>query len=402
MTNEQIQSSGRSTRWCFTINNAVANNIVDGLRDGIAYIIWQREKGAEGTEHLQGYVRWKTNVGLPKCRKVISDRGHFEIARGDEDANVNYCTKADTRVSGPWSFGERAAPGRRTDLAAAAAAVFESGTIDSVDPSLLVRYWNGFNRVASLKAPPMRKDLSVICLWGKSGVGKTYSVFESDPTVYRMVMGNAGSWWDGYTGQKTVLFDEFTGGIPLGKMLQFLDPYPLTLEIKGGTQKALFTRVFITCNDNPTTWYGGVLNARPTDHAALMRRIGCGPEAGDFEHRRTIECSSREQVAKDLTDAMATMPAFAELLRKPDTSSTTSTAPPPKKRQLDEDDISDAMLLAVDITKPTPPPRSVPVILVEDSDDEEEEPDEIEEWDDEETQTTINKVRTVVNKGGKK
>lgn len=41
----------------------------------------------------------------------------MEVAKGDEASNVKYCTKEETRVAGPWVFGERAQAGKRNDLA---------------------------------------------------------------------------------------------------------------------------------------------------------------------------------------------------------------------------------------------------------------------------------------------
>lgn len=38
-------------------------------------------------------------------------------------------------------------------------------------------------------------------------------------------------------------------------MLQYLDPYPLALEIKGSMRPALYTTVVLTSNTTPDRWY---------------------------------------------------------------------------------------------------------------------------------------------------
>ena len=41
---------------------------------------------------------------------------------------------------------------------------------------------------------------------------------------------NDGGWWDGYTGQETVIINEFRGGIAYSELLDLLDKYPKTVR----------------------------------------------------------------------------------------------------------------------------------------------------------------------------
>ena len=52
-----------------------------------------------------------------------------------------------------------------------------------------------------------------------------------------------------------MVFEEFNGKIPLENMLKYLDPYPLALEVKGGTEPAMYKLVIITSNTHPLDWY---------------------------------------------------------------------------------------------------------------------------------------------------
>ena len=75
-----------------------------------------------------------------------------------------------------------------------------------------------------------------------------------------------------------MVFEEFCGQIQLQRMLQYLDPYPLALEVKGGMRPAMYTLVIITSNTPPNGWYtadvGGQPGKRTDALLALWDRIG--------------------------------------------------------------------------------------------------------------------------------
>lgn len=80
------------------------------FNDNIKYMVGQLEQGAEGTRHYQfvacfkkstriGYIKkWDKNIHVEECKSV--------------DAAIKYCTKLDTRIEGPWTFGDRKKNGR--------------------------------------------------------------------------------------------------------------------------------------------------------------------------------------------------------------------------------------------------------------------------------------------------
>mgnify|MGYP000138013562 CR=1 FL=1 len=59
----------------------------------VNYIIFGKEKGEQGTEHLQGYVELPEKKALGGVKKVIGQRPHMEIARGNAAQNKEYCSK---------------------------------------------------------------------------------------------------------------------------------------------------------------------------------------------------------------------------------------------------------------------------------------------------------------------
>lgn len=80
-------------------------------------------------------------------------------------------------------------------------------------------------------------------------------------------------WWDGYEGQSLLILDDFTGWIPLTQLLNILDGYPMTLNVKNGRTMANWTTVVITSNLHPRDWYSKDVMAHHDHGRALKRRI---------------------------------------------------------------------------------------------------------------------------------
>ena len=57
--------------WCFTLNNYSAEE-QEALRNApCAYMTFGRERGDEGTPHLQGYVQFKTEKSLKQLKALM-------------------------------------------------------------------------------------------------------------------------------------------------------------------------------------------------------------------------------------------------------------------------------------------------------------------------------------------
>lgn len=91
-----------------------------------------------------------------------------------------------------------------------------------------------------------------------------------EETLYAWVNCKSGSeWFDGYTGQNIVLFDDFDSGqCSYRLLLKLLDRYPLSVQVKGGCVNWRPRIVYITSNRDPSMWYTEEPNID-----ALLRRI---------------------------------------------------------------------------------------------------------------------------------
>ena len=107
----------RSTKWVFTLNNPTQDEIssIHAFAETAhcQYLIYGNEVGAEGTPHLQGYVKFTLPQRLSYLRNKISDRGHYELARGSPQQASDYCKKeGDFHEFGTLPLGQ----GKRSDI----------------------------------------------------------------------------------------------------------------------------------------------------------------------------------------------------------------------------------------------------------------------------------------------
>lgn len=106
-----------SVNWLGTLNNPEVESVEDYLRmwyekAHAKYVVGQLERGAEGTVHVQYFVNFKKPGQRLSYLKKYCARSHFEVVKFNNGAD-KYCMKEDTRVEGPWEFGEK--PVRRND-----------------------------------------------------------------------------------------------------------------------------------------------------------------------------------------------------------------------------------------------------------------------------------------------
>lgn len=107
--------------WCFTINNFSEEELQNTHdleeHSQIQYLVFQCEEGEWGTPHIQGYVQLKNRKRLHQVKDIVSQRGHFEVARGTHLQNKAYCTKPENRLNGPWEYGTAVGgKGTRNDI----------------------------------------------------------------------------------------------------------------------------------------------------------------------------------------------------------------------------------------------------------------------------------------------
>lgn len=96
----------------FTYNNPEGLLDPSDFGPHLRYMIYQEEVGESGNYHFQGYLEFQR----PVRRSALLIGPHYEIARGKPSECIAYCSKEETRVGGPYTFGEPSRQGERVDL----------------------------------------------------------------------------------------------------------------------------------------------------------------------------------------------------------------------------------------------------------------------------------------------
>lgn len=83
----------RHRSYVFTLNN-YTHEEVDHILDMYAkYFCFGYEEGEKGTPHLQGYVQFANPISYTRARVEIGMRAYVEVAKGNFQQNIDYCSK---------------------------------------------------------------------------------------------------------------------------------------------------------------------------------------------------------------------------------------------------------------------------------------------------------------------
>jgi len=284
-------SSPRSRRFVFTINfkddeyPAVARNqelerLTPILTANCRYAIVGKETGENGTIHLQGYASMNKAYRFAGIKELLGRRAHIEAAKGDEQANYEYCSKDKDFIE----IGTRTKQGKRTDLDAIADMVKDGSSLEDIagaHPSTYIRNYRGIAAYRALQTKDYQHDgVRGIWLYGAPGVGKSHHArqFAADHgTVY---IKPQNKWFDGYAGETCIVLDDLDIG-HLGHYLKiWADKWACSGEIKGGTVKLQHKYFIVTSNYTPESLW-------PDDDVmveAVRRRFKFTRVSGLVEH----------------------------------------------------------------------------------------------------------------------
>ncbi len=255
------------TRWyCITsYDTSLVAHWTQILSDSrVKYFIFQEELCPEtGRHHLQGYIELRRTLRFAALKVLLRDPTlHIEERWGERDEARDYCRKEATRIGDTIECGTWVPDGQgtRTDLASFVSAIMTGADDVSLlgsHPTQVLRHYRGISHIRTIVARarvPLTRTVSVTVLWGDSRVGKTYTAANA-ASVFFLPPSTSGTWFDGYNGETRLVIDEFKGNIPRGHLNRYLDGYRFDAATKGGFIPAEWTEVFITSNDDPSTWY---------------------------------------------------------------------------------------------------------------------------------------------------
>lgn len=283
-----IMSNRQLARFCFTwfvedgnspedCDPASVSAAFDSTK--CSYLVYQLERCPTSERlHWQGYVRMPRSVRFNVLKNKLPSSMHLEACRGSEGENIQYCTKEDSRVRGPWEIGDRAAPGKRRDLDYVREQVQNGKKFREIAFDPEVHSFQGLKGAQLLLgALPLakREPPDVYWLHGSTGSGKTRWAWEC---VERMkeemwVSNDSLQWFDGYNGEKVVLIDDFRASFcSFGFLLRLLDRYPMRVPVKGSFVQWVPEVIIVTSPMHPKYSYKR-LETNDGELQQLLRRI---------------------------------------------------------------------------------------------------------------------------------
>jgi len=250
-----------------------------------------------GRHHWQSYVVWKSQKTLSSCVKNLRQGRPTPIwvrpSAGTAVDNKRYIFgpyedrrtgKSKPRNDEAREFGDLPSQGARKDVTELKDAVMAGKRVDDIaleNPWMYHQYGRTLSKIEDIV---LRKKFRTwmttgIWLWGKTGVGKSHEAFTGfDPDTHYVLPLNefkhgGGGWCDGYTGQETVIINDFRGEIPYNELLQMIDKFPYQIRRRGREPFPFLAKhIIITSSLTPEDIYSRQVHKRDS-LTQLMRRI---------------------------------------------------------------------------------------------------------------------------------
>lgn len=256
------------------------------LPAGVQWMRGQLERG-EGEGQ---FLHWQICFRLEKAARTagakafLCPQAHVEPTRSA--AATAYVWKdATALVETRFELGQVRPSGNQVDWEEVVRNA-ELGNWSAIPAGVRARCTGNLVRIHAQAARPTERATEPAKAYtGPTGTGKTYRAWRKakafGPVYWK---SSTTKWWDGYAGEENVIIDEFDGQIGIVHLLRWLDVYPCSVEIKGGSTPLRATRFWITSNLSVDEWYlGKVTNYDQV--LALKRRL----QEERVEHRADVE-----------------------------------------------------------------------------------------------------------------
>lgn len=231
--------------------------------------------------HIDGYYEYPTqrrwNTELKKfVKKFGAGFGDLQIAKGTAGENNDYSEKEG------GAYHSQGEPGRgqgyRGDIDMQKDAIMSgectAEEIAVANPEFYHKYGRTLHKLEDIALRKRFRSWMTQGIWyyGPTAVGKSHKAFQGfDPDTH-YVWKNDKGWQDGYTGQATVIINDFRGEISYNEMLQLVDKWPYTVPRRAREPAPFLAKtVIVTSSLAPSQ----VFNRRDVEDSLqqLLRRF---------------------------------------------------------------------------------------------------------------------------------
>lgn len=249
-----------SRNFCLTVYPPDEHDVLDPeLWENCRYFVWQMECCPKtGRIHYQCFMQTFNAVRYTSLKKYDGlETAHIEPKSQNATAEQarDYCMKAESRIDGPWEYGDFTTQGNRTDVASFVEAVKKGKSDrDLIEemPGSFVRFNRAIDRIRLAYATPRNFKSRVYFIYGDSGNGKSKLAAELLENAFWKQPHSI--WWCGYW-DRDVIIDDFKGWLPYADLLRVMDRYPLQVQTKGGQVNFAPKHIVLTSSVIPQNWY---------------------------------------------------------------------------------------------------------------------------------------------------
>ena len=295
-----MENNTQSRKWALVINNPLDAGLDHAAireilyRFSPAYFCMADEIATTGTYHTHIFLFSPSPMRFSTVKNRFAT-AHIEKAYGSAKTNRAYILKegrwadtdkAETSVPGTFEeWGDLPAEKEEEapemfkliqDLRAGKSVMeiiednpklaFRIREIETLRQAILEEKYSAENRA-----------LEVTYLYGASGTGKTWGIFEKHDrkSICRITDygGKNSVRFDAYHCQDVLVLEEFHSQIPISAMLNYLDIYPLTLPARYTDRIACYTKVYITSNIPLEEQYRDIQRYQMETWRAFLRRV---------------------------------------------------------------------------------------------------------------------------------
>lgn len=295
------KSTEKFRNYCFTCFDEFKFEASGGFDKQVKYCIVGKEICPETKrEHWQCFIIFKNGRTFTACQKFLwkfcVKKPHVEICKGTPLENVNYCKKDKLFKT----FGEEpVGQGARVDLEFLKDEIVKGVPLDSIAMEYPNKY-HAFGRTLSkIEDIIFRKKFRThmttgVWIYGKTGVGKSHKAFQDFTPETHYLYPNDGGWWDGYTGQEIVIFNDFRGEVLYKELLELCDKWPKVVRRRCREPAPfLAKKIIVTSSLHPKNVYH---NIHRNDN--LDQMIGRRGVNGELPPRFEVELIGEEPANK--------------------------------------------------------------------------------------------------------
>lgn len=252
--------------------------LIDRDSCGVRYIAYGDETcPSTKRRHQQGWICFHNQRSTkPTSLKTIGGmlgNAHVEPMLGSIKQNTAYCAKEGSL----HQFGDKPNQGSRGDLKDVVDRIARGqDTADRIcmdDPIFYHQYGRTLTKAEDVALRQKYRTWMTkgIWYWGVTGVGKSHTAFKDFNPNTHYVKPLQDEWWDGYTGQETVILNDFRGQLTYSEMLQLVDKWPHSVKRRNREPAPFLAKtVIVTSALNIGGVYNGI--ATQDDNIAQLER----------------------------------------------------------------------------------------------------------------------------------